>query len=169
MDTFERGLLAINQRNDDIAITCLFAAFDNDHVIGQDAGLDHGFALYLEYKTPGPHEKGRQVDFILIGDGFYRQAGCDTAKQWQGAGCFIGRWQADTAMATALQRTSCLFMSVPPFARGLGHACLLHAGDAEFRALVPPEAQAGRGDSVTLSYDPEDVMVFDAATEALIV
>lgn len=41
-------------------------------------------------------------------------------------------------------------------------------GDTEFRAMVPPETRAAPGEAVTLGYRPEDVMVFDAKTEALI-
>ncbi|WP_282610139.1 ABC transporter ATP-binding protein [Pelagibius sp. Alg239-R121] len=41
-------------------------------------------------------------------------------------------------------------------------------GDTKFRALVPPETRAAPGEAVTLGYRPEDVMVFDAQTEALI-
>ena len=41
-------------------------------------------------------------------------------------------------------------------------------GDTKFRAMVPPETRAAPGEAVTLGYRPEDVMVFDAKTEALI-
>ncbi len=41
-------------------------------------------------------------------------------------------------------------------------------GSAQFRALVPPDTRVQRGDTVQLGYDPRDVMIFDAETEALI-
>ena len=41
-------------------------------------------------------------------------------------------------------------------------------GGAQFRALVPPDTRVQRGDAVQLGYDPRDVMIFDAETEALI-
>ncbi|MEM6615991.1 MAG: ABC transporter ATP-binding protein [Pseudomonadota bacterium] len=52
----------------------------------------------------------------------------------------------------------------------LGERSILtvNAGPVRFQALVPPETRAGRGEGVTLSYDPTNVMVFDEKTEALI-
>lgn len=41
-------------------------------------------------------------------------------------------------------------------------------GAARFRALAAPETRLSRGQTATLRYDPADVMVFDAETEALI-
>ncbi len=41
-------------------------------------------------------------------------------------------------------------------------------GPARFRALAAPETRSQRGDTVSLRYDPADVMVFDHQTEALI-
>jgi len=44
----------------------------------------------------------------------------------------------------------------------------LRSGAEEFRALVPPTVDAGRGASVTLYYRPEDVMLFHPETEAFV-
>ena len=44
----------------------------------------------------------------------------------------------------------------------------LRNGAARFRALVPPDSGAQQGETVQLGYDPRDVMIFDAETEALI-
>jgi multiple sugar transport system ATP-binding protein len=44
----------------------------------------------------------------------------------------------------------------------------LASGTARFRALVPPDSGIGGGARVRLAYEPRDVMVFDAKTEALI-
>jgi len=44
----------------------------------------------------------------------------------------------------------------------------LKNGGSTFRALTDPQAQAGRGDVMKLAYEPGNVMVFDATTEALI-
>ena len=41
-------------------------------------------------------------------------------------------------------------------------------GPARFRALAAPETRSQRGETVSLRYDPADVMVFDHQTEALI-
>jgi len=41
-------------------------------------------------------------------------------------------------------------------------------GSTLFRALVPPETRTAKGEAVTLTYDPANVMVFDAETEVLI-
>ena len=41
-------------------------------------------------------------------------------------------------------------------------------GATQFRALVPPDTGLKRGDQVQLGYDPRDVMIFDAETEALL-
>ncbi len=41
-------------------------------------------------------------------------------------------------------------------------------GATQFRALVPPDTGLKRGDPVQLGYDPRDVMIFDAETEALL-
>ena len=44
----------------------------------------------------------------------------------------------------------------------------LSNGVTEFRALVPPDTGARRGDSLRLAYDMKNVMVFDKKTEKLI-
>ena len=44
----------------------------------------------------------------------------------------------------------------------------LKNGATRFRALVPPDTGLKRGDPVKLGYDPRDVMIFDAETEALL-
>ena len=44
----------------------------------------------------------------------------------------------------------------------------LRNGGSVFRALAPPETRAARGEPVRLRYAPRNVMVFSAATEALI-
>ena len=44
----------------------------------------------------------------------------------------------------------------------------LKNGATRFRALVPPDTGLKRGDPVRLGYDPRDVMIFDAETEALL-
>jgi multiple sugar transport system ATP-binding protein len=44
----------------------------------------------------------------------------------------------------------------------------LASGEREFRALVPPETTSGSGETVHLSYRPEDIMVFDKESEARI-
>ncbi len=44
----------------------------------------------------------------------------------------------------------------------------LRNGATQFRALVPPDSGLKRGDPVQLGYDPRDVMIFDAETEALL-
>ena len=44
----------------------------------------------------------------------------------------------------------------------------LRNGGSVFRALAPPEIRAARGEPVRLRYAPRNVMVFSAATEALI-
>ncbi|GAB5471610.1 MAG: sn-glycerol-3-phosphate ABC transporter ATP-binding protein UgpC [Rhodospirillales bacterium] len=41
-------------------------------------------------------------------------------------------------------------------------------GAARFRALAPPETRVGQNETLRLHYDPADVMIFDAETEALI-
>ena len=41
-------------------------------------------------------------------------------------------------------------------------------GTIRFRALVPPDTGLKRGDQVQFGYDPRDVMIFDAETEALL-
>ncbi|MEO1192281.1 MAG: ABC transporter ATP-binding protein [Pseudomonadota bacterium] len=41
-------------------------------------------------------------------------------------------------------------------------------GAARFRALVPPETRIGQKEAIRLHYDPADVMIFDAESEALI-
>ena len=41
-------------------------------------------------------------------------------------------------------------------------------GPHRLQALVPPETRTGKGETVTLHYDPARVLVFDAKTEALI-
>ncbi len=52
----------------------------------------------------------------------------------------------------------------------LGERSILtvHSGQATFRALVPPDTAAKRGDVVRLTVDPRDVMVFDAQSKALV-
>ncbi|MEM6665975.1 MAG: ABC transporter ATP-binding protein [Pseudomonadota bacterium] len=44
----------------------------------------------------------------------------------------------------------------------------LENGAAALRVLVPPETRSGKGQTVQFTYDTDDVMVFDAKTEALV-
>ncbi len=44
----------------------------------------------------------------------------------------------------------------------------LKNGEDTLRALAPPDVRLGRGDSVTLYYAPEDVLLFDKGSEKLI-
>ena len=52
----------------------------------------------------------------------------------------------------------------------LGERSILTArsGQASFRALVPPDTAARKGDGVRLAVDPQDVMVFDARSRTLV-
>jgi multiple sugar transport system ATP-binding protein len=52
----------------------------------------------------------------------------------------------------------------------LGERSILTAksGGVSFRALVPPNTAAKKGDQVRLGVDPDDVMVFDARSKALV-
>ncbi|MEM1049437.1 MAG: ABC transporter ATP-binding protein [Pseudomonadota bacterium] len=52
----------------------------------------------------------------------------------------------------------------------LGERSILTLADGKstFRAMVPPESRAARGDTITLTYDPADVMIFDAESTVLL-
>jgi ABC-type sugar transport system ATPase subunit len=52
----------------------------------------------------------------------------------------------------------------------LGERSILtvRSGQTNFRALVPPDTAAGKGDNVRLAVDPRNVMVFDARSGALV-
>ena len=107
-EALQSGFLLVDEGDDDIAVGSGIGLPDHDSIAVEDACLDHGVALYLEYETVGTQEESGQIKRIMIRDGLYRVCCCNLADQGKAQFRYCafrdGPCQADTAVAASVDR-----------------------------------------------------------------